>query len=209
MIPDDLAPGPDVVPSPYVRRLPIGQRLPVREDGLPSWSIFPYEGDLKVRPLDAPELPEPPRQGEAGAGECDQCARPDSAFLWTDANWRLGVPDEPAGLPATVLLEPRAHHDLADLPVERAAELGLMVQRTERALLSIGGVGRVHVARWGDGAAHLHLWLLARPAGMMQLRGACLPLWNDLLPKVAADEWARTGALIAAAMAAGGGTAHV
>jgi hypothetical protein len=84
-----------------------------------------------------------------------------------------------------------------------------MIQRVERAVLSIGGVARVHLNKWGDGAAHLHLWLIARPAGMLQLRGSCLTLWDGLLPKVSPQEWARTSGLIAAAMAAGGGTAHV
>ena len=209
MITDKAAPGPEHTPTPYVENLPFGQRLPVPEDGLTSWDIFPFEGDLQVRELAALELPEPPRQGEPGAQECDQCARPDADFLWTDEHWRLSGPGEPAGLPAMVLLQPRAHHDLSDLPAERAAELGAMLQLVERAVLSIGGVARVHINKWGDGAAHLHLWLIARPAGMMQLRGACLPLWDDLLPKVPPQEWARTCGLIAAAMAAGGGTAHV
>ncbi|WP_371483195.1 HIT family protein [Kitasatospora sp. NBC_00315] len=208
MTPDRALPGPDHRPSPFVEGLPIGQPLPVPKDGLPSWSIFPYEGALEVRPLEAPELPEPPRQGEAGEQDCDQCARPDSDFLWTDRHWRLDAPREPAALPAMVLLQPRAHHDLSDLPVERAAELGVLLQRVERAVLSLGGIARVHVNRWGDGGAHLHLWLLARPEGMMQLRGACLPLWDDLLPKLPAEEWTRIRGRVAVAMAADGGVAH-
>ncbi len=208
MITDNTAPGPEHTPSPYVANLPVGQRLPLPADGIPGWDVFPFEGDLRVRVLAAPELPEPARQGEAGAEDCDQCARPDTDFLWTDEHWRLSGPGEPAGLPAMVLLQPRAHHDLTDLPAGRAAELGPMLQRVERAVLSLGGIARVHVNKWGDGAAHLHLWLIARPEGMMQLRGACLPLWDDVLPKAGADDWARTGRLIAAAMAAGGGTAH-
>ncbi|MFI6848181.1 hypothetical protein OG535_07260 [Kitasatospora sp. NBC_00085] len=67
----------------------------------------------------------------------------------------------------------------------------------------------MHVNRWGDGAAHLHLWLIARPEGMMQLRGSTLPLWTDPLPAPSAEAWAATARRIAAAMAEGGGTAHV
>jgi diadenosine tetraphosphate (Ap4A) HIT family hydrolase len=103
----------------------------------------------------------------------------------------------------------RAHHDLADLPAERAAEIGPMLQRVERAITALGGIGRVHVNKWGDGGAHLHLFLLARPAGMMQLRGSNLPLWDDVLPKQPAEAWARANRSIAHAMAADGGTAHV
>ncbi|MEU8920534.1 hypothetical protein AB0D10_06270 [Kitasatospora sp. NPDC048545] len=200
---DDPA-GPDA----YLGRLPIGEPLPVPADGAPSWEIFPYEGELTVRPLRAPDLPEPPRQGEDGPEDCKQCARPDSDFLWTDEHWRLSATDEPTGLPAVLLLQPRAHHDLTDLPAELSGRLGPMLQRVERAVLSLGGVGRVHVNRWGDGAAHLHLWLIGRPEGMAQLRGSTLPLWMDVLPPLPAGVAAERARRIAAAMAADGGTAH-
>ncbi|MFI6848180.1 hypothetical protein OG535_07265 [Kitasatospora sp. NBC_00085] len=52
--------------SPYLAGLPIGERPPFPVDGAPSWDIFPYEGELRTKVLDAPELPEPPRQGEDG-----------------------------------------------------------------------------------------------------------------------------------------------
>ncbi|MFD9127705.1 HIT family protein [Kitasatospora sp. NPDC059571] len=194
--------------TPYLARLPIGERIPVAADGIASWDIFPFEADLRTKVLDAPELPEPPRDGESGPGDCSQCARPDEDFVWTDRDWRLAMPAEPAALPALVLLQPRGHHDLADLPPERAAELGPMLQRVERAVQSLGGIGRVHLNKWGDGAAHLHIWLIARPAGMMQLRGSCLPVWGDLLPAVPDAEWQDNRRRIAAAMAADGGTAH-
>ncbi|WP_051838458.1 hypothetical protein [Streptomyces sp. NRRL WC-3742] len=202
--PDEDPAGPDA----YLARLPIGEPLPFPQDGAPSWEIFPYEGEMTVRELRAPELPEPPRQGEDGPESCKQCARPDSDFLWTDEHWRLSGTDEPTGLPAALLLQPRAHHDLLDLPGELSAALGPMLQRVERAVTSLGGVGRVHVNRWGDGAAHLHLWLIARPAGVMQLRGSTLPLWMDVLPPLPAGVQRERDRRIAAAMAADGGTAH-
>ncbi|GAA2749659.1 hypothetical protein [Kitasatospora cinereorecta] len=196
-------------PSPYVARLPIGERIPMPEGGIPFWEVFPYEGDLQIRVLEEPEVPEPPRDGEHGPDTCSQCARADGEFLWTDEHWRLGALAEPTALPAMLLLQPRAHHDLLDLPGDLAAQLGPMLQRVERAVLSLGGIARVHVNRWGDGGAHLHVWLIARPEGMMQLRGTCLPLWEDVLPKLPEGEWREYGRRIAAAMAAGGGTAHV
>ncbi|GAA3028706.1 hypothetical protein GCM10010519_65490 [Streptomyces lactacystinicus] len=196
-------------PDAYLARLPIGEPLPFPADGAPSWEIFPYEGELTVRELRAPELPEPPRNGEDGPESCPDCARPDADFLWTDDHWRLGTTEEPDGLPATLLLWPRAHHDLLDLPAELSAGLGPMLQRVERAVRSLGGIGRVHVNRWGDGSAHLHLWLLARPEGMAQLRGSTLPLWMDVLPPMPVGVRAERARRIAAAMAAGGGVAQV
>ncbi|MCX4684145.1 hypothetical protein [Kitasatospora purpeofusca] len=53
-------------PRRFIAHLPIGERLPIPEDAAPSWSIFPYEGELTVRPLDAAELPEPARPGGRG-----------------------------------------------------------------------------------------------------------------------------------------------
>lgn len=136
------------------------------------------------------------------------CRKPVTGALWADEHWRL---DAAAGarLPAVVLLHPRGHYDLADLPAARSAELGPLLQRAERAVLSVDGVARVHVNRWGDGGAHLHFWLLARPAGLTQLRGTFLPLWEELLPPVPESERLRAHRRIAAAMAAGGGTAYV
>ncbi|MEZ0069600.1 diadenosine tetraphosphate (Ap4A) HIT family hydrolase [Streptacidiphilus sp. MAP12-20] len=197
-----------IEPSDYVKQLPIGKRVPLPEGGIPFWEVFPYEGDLQIKVLEPPTLPEPPRQGEAGPSDCRQCARPDADFLWTDDHWRLGSFAEPAGLPAMVMLQPRGHHDLSDLPPELAAELGGMLQRVERAVVSLGGIARVHVNRWGDGGAHLHIFLIARPEGMMQLRGTCLPLWDDVLPKLPADVWAETNRRIAQAMATDSGTVH-
>lgn len=189
-------------PSQYVRALPIGERIPFPADGIPFWEIFPYEGDLQVKVLDAPVLPEPPRSGESGPEECSACGNgPEGPeVLWSDENWKLVGLAEPAALPAMVLLLPRGHYDLVDLPEERAAELGVMIQRVERAILSLGGIARVHVNKWGDGGAHLHVWLIARPEGMLQMRGTCLPLWDDLLPKVPEDVWAETNRRIAAAL---------
>ena len=68
-----------------------------------------------------------------------------------------------------LILESRSHLDLGDLPNLLAAELGVMTVRLERAIRSLDEVAQVHVNRWGDGAAHLHLWFLGRPAGQLQL----------------------------------------
>jgi diadenosine tetraphosphate (Ap4A) HIT family hydrolase len=152
-----------------------------------GWDIFPFTADLQVKELEAPVVPEPPRGGEDGA-PCGACDAPDSAFLWTNEHWRISRREEPSAV-VHVMLQSRDHHDLADLPAELAADLGLMLQRIERALMATGRFGRMHVNRWGDGGSHFHVWLFARPLGAMQLRGFCLPLWDMLLPPMPREEW--------------------
>lgn len=192
----------------YLARLPIGERLPI--GAVAHDDLFPLEGEILVRPLQAPVIPEPLRRGEPGGGPCPRCTEPDGDFaVWRDARWEVGINPEPSGLPIVAVLQPIAHHDLEDLPADLAAELGPMIQRVARAIGRLGEVGRVHVNRWGDGSQHFHLWFLARPKGMWQMRGAMLAVWDDLLPRVPADEWRRNRARVAAAMAEEGGTALV
>jgi diadenosine tetraphosphate (Ap4A) HIT family hydrolase len=167
-----------------------------------EWDTWPFEGDVRPRALAAPG-PERARTGEGGAG-CPACAGPDSDYLWTDDRWRLLAP-EPGGLPVVVLLEPRAHHDgPADLPEDLARDLGVMLGRVERAVLSVGGIGRVHIGRWGEGAAHMHWWFIARPAGFPQLASSMAEIWNDVLPPTPGDVWQDNLARVVAALRAGG-----
>lgn len=104
-----------------------------------------------------------------------------------------------------LILESRSHLDLGDLPNLLAAELGVLTVRLERAIRSLDGVSRVHVNRWGDGSAHLHLWFLARPYGQLQLRGTFLPLWDSILPPIPESTWRENLALVAAWLADFGG----
>lgn len=191
-------------PSTYVRRLPIGERLPLGD--LLGDPLFPFEGEILVRPLEAPILPEPQRRG-VDAGECDLCRNGGEHLIWEDERWRVLSAPEPHGLPMVAVLAPKAHHDLEDLPAELASELGLMIARLARAIGRLEAVGRVHVNRWGDGSFHLHVWCLARPRGMWQMRGAMLAVWDDLLPRVPAEEWQSRRRAVAAAMAEEGGRA--
>jgi hypothetical protein len=85
------------------------------------------------------------------------------------------------------MLTPRAHHDLPDLPDDRAAELGILQVRIARAIESLPHVARAHVSRWGDGGVHLHIFFYARPAWFAQLRGTAMAIWDDLLPAVPAN----------------------
>lgn len=154
-----------------------------------NWPIFPFEPDgLRVRLVDDPVLPEPPRHGEGGA-DCSTCNAPDDSFVWTDERWRVSMPSEPASLPV-LTLHTREHLDFHELTDEQGAELGVLLVRGQRALSSIAGVGRVHVYKWGDGGAHLHVVLLARPHGMRQLWGMFSSVWLYTLPPLPAGDWA-------------------
>jgi hypothetical protein len=148
---------------------------------------FPFEGDgLRAVPLREPELPEPARQGEDGSA-CNSCAAKGRGDVWHDENWRLTGRTAPYGAPLRLLLLPKEHYDLIDLPGHLAAELGRLIVATSRAFESLPHIARAHVSRWGDGGAHLHVFFFARPQGFLQLRGTYLAVWDDLLPPTPQD----------------------
>ncbi len=113
------------------------------------------------------------------------------------------MPADPASVP-TVTLHPREHLDFHELTDEHGAELGVVLVRVQRALASIPGAGRVHVYKWGDGGAHLHVVLVARPEGMRQLWGMFLPVWMYILPPLPAGEWAAIREHVGRQLNAGG-----
>ena len=161
-------------------------RLPLPRQA--GWPIFPFETEgLRMRPVEDPVVPEPPRSGEAGS-PCGTCDEPDEAFVWVSERWRVSMSPEPLSVPA-LTLHTRQHLDFHELTDELGAELGVLLVRSQRALASIEGVGRVHVYKWGDGGAHLHVFVVARPLGMMQLRGMYLSTWMHALPPLPADRW--------------------
>jgi hypothetical protein len=153
-----------------------------------EWETFPFDGEIRVRPLQPPVEAEEPRHGEGGVG-CRRCERGDETALWRDENFRVVPIDRPHGLPVIVMLETRAHLDLPDLSDDLAAELGRLIVRVERAVRSVGEIGRVHVCRWGDGSEHFHVWFMARPARLPQLIGSFAAIWDDILPPTPDDVW--------------------
>jgi hypothetical protein len=186
------------LPSEYHQRLPYGER--VSAEPMVGQPFFPFDGDLQVVPLDQPVLPEPPRAGEPGGNPCMTCTDPDQGAIWADDQWILkgGMQN---GLPMVALLVPREHYRLDNLPPELTATLGPMIQRVAGAIRRIDGVGRTHFNRWGDGSEHFHVWFLARPLGMMQLRGAMIAAWDDLLPRIPDDEALANARTVATALA--------
>ena len=158
-------------------------RLPLAR--MTGWDISPFElAGLRVSPLRPPVLPEASREGEDPA-VCGSCADRDEG-MWINDQWRLsrvtGV-----GVPLALMLHPRDHHDLADLPDDLAAQLGVLTTHLCRHIEALPSVARAHVYRIGDGGAHLHVWFFARPQGQSQLLGSWLVVWDDLLPEYPAE----------------------
>jgi hypothetical protein len=181
-------------PEQLWERVKDALRMPPVEE----WETWPFDGELRPRTLAPPEATERARHGEGGV-DCRRCAATDDDYVWTNERWRLYAIG-PTGLPAVLILEPRAHHDMGDLPDDLAAELGPLLVRIQRAVMSIPGVGNVHVCRWGDGGAHLHWWFMARPARIPQLIGSFAAIWDDILPPVPEDVWRENVELVRRAL---------
>lgn len=163
-------------------------------------STLPYQEPLVARQPGPRQIPEPPRRGEAGGPPCRICAGETTAAVWSDDNWTLHPPVG-GSLLGAVWLASRVHVDsFSDLPEELASGFGQVAARVERAILSLGDVGRVHLYRWGDGGAHFHVWFLPRPLGMLEASGMMLPLWEDVMPNAHNSELADAARRVAAAM---------
>ncbi|MFI0718084.1 hypothetical protein [Streptomyces sp. NPDC021224] len=173
-------------------------RLPLSR--MTGWEISPFEPEgLRVAPLRPPVLPEPPRHGEDPA-DCSSCRARDEG-IWRDDRWRL-TRIEKVGVPLVLMLHPRDHHDLDDLPDDLAAELGVLTAHIARHVQALPHIARAHVYRIGDGGAHLHVWFFARPEGQAQLYGSWMVVWDDLLPEYPEDTAAADAALVAEALTA-------
>jgi diadenosine tetraphosphate (Ap4A) HIT family hydrolase len=160
----------------------------LRAPPVEQWDTWPFEGEVRPKPL-APLTSEPAIQGQGGV-DCRACAKPDGEYVWTSQRWRLTTLGEPSGLPVVVILEPREHFaGPADLPAELAREQGIMLGRVERAVMAVGGIARVHIGRWGEGAEHLHWWFLGRPEGFGQLRSSFAEIWDEVLPPTPRAVW--------------------
>jgi hypothetical protein len=162
-------------------------RLTVAVEEMPGWDIFPFEVDsLRMKPLQPLADREPPRGGE-DPRECF-CARPhdpamDEGLVWSNERWQLHL-DTGMKLPIGLSLGPREHCDLPTVPDRLADEMGRLIVAVAAAVESLPSVGRVQLAKYGDGGAHLHLFVLGRPARMLQLRGSPLLDWEENLPPV-------------------------
>lgn len=180
------------------------RRLPVAVEEMPGWFIYPYELDsLRIKPLADLADVEPDRRGENPA-ECN-CALKDWAttwpgeednVVWFDDEWR--ILDLGEKLPSMLMLQPRAHHDLNDLPDDLAARMGVLLVALAAAMETLPSVGRAHVMKIGDGGAHLHWFAMGRPARAEQFRGSPLLDWEENFPPVPREVLdANTAAVVA------------
>ena len=176
--------------------------------GITRWEIFPFEQDgLRVVPLRAPVLPEPSRHGEDPA-TCRNCHEGDDLVVWQDDTWRLTVAPEPSGAPLILMLTPKQHYDVSDLPAELAAQLGLIViQRRERSSRSSTLRARMSLAgetgeRTCTSSFSPDPWVSCSCAARASPFGtiSCLPY-----PEVRDADATRVGEVLAASL---GGTAR-
>jgi hypothetical protein len=175
----------------------------LRTPPVETWDTWPFDGELRPRALAPPVAAERPRRGEGGV-DCPRCSAGDDEYVWTNGHWRLHAFDPPSGLPVVLLLESRAHYsEPGDLPDDLAAELGMLIGRIDRAVRGVDGIGRVHVGRWGEGGAHLHIWFMGRPARMEQLRSSFAAIWDDVLPPTPEDVANENVRIVVAALEAG------
>jgi len=176
-------------------------RLPL--PSVAEWDVFPWDvvdGRLTPKPL-APPAPEESREGEAGTA-CGLCGEGgDVGAIWANDRWRLKHLKERSGLPLVLSLQPIEHLDLTDLDDTMAAECGVLSTRICRIVESVPNIARCHVMRVGDGAEHLHVWFMARTAGLLAVRGSLAVDWDDILPPGPEDIWRADLALVASALA--------
>ncbi|GAA3613671.1 hypothetical protein GCM10022199_17130 [Marihabitans asiaticum] len=174
--------------------------------GFRSWPAFPWvagEGEVLPRPLDPPVATDRVRDGEGGR-PCFRCTHPDEGVVWRDDRWLLASSCEGRGGLLSFWLQTREHMDFGEMTEELAGELGRLVLRCHNAMLALPNAGRVHIGKWGDGSAHLHVLLMVRPERLAQVIGSFAVEWDDLLPVIPIEVWEAEVAQVAAAMAAGG-----
>jgi hypothetical protein len=169
-----------------------------------SWDVFPFEREgLRVRLLEEYVVPEPDRR--KAPADCKTCAALGRDDLVLHRGERLAV-IRPGGcnLVFVANIVSSSHELLDDLDDAGHVELGRLVGRTYTALKALDGVGNVHVNKWENGAGHLSVTLLARPEGVLQLRGSNLAAWADMLPPTPAGELDARATLVRDALAHAG-----
>lgn len=169
--------------------------------GMAGWEVFPFEVySLRVRPLEEYADPEPDRRKDpADCRFCQALGRPE--LVLHEGDHLTVIRTGGTSLVFTANVVSREHAPLDDLADDGLAELGLLVGRTHRALQALPKVGNVHINKWENGTGHLAVVLLARPRGVLQLRGSNLPLWADMLPPVPEQQYAERADRVRRALA--------
>lgn len=166
-----------------------GGRLPMPPVG--EWDIFPWEvvdGALVPKILEPPLAAEQPRHGEGGRPCSCESGGPPNA-IWRNDRWVVSTTDAPTGLPLLLFLQTREHLDFDEMDDDLAAEYGRITAWLHRIMANLPNIGRVHVCKWGDGGAHLHVWFIARTARLPHLLGSMAVEWDEVLPPGPEDVW--------------------
>ena len=166
-----------------------------------GWEVFPFEaGCLVVKPLGEREVPEPDRR--KAPEDCKVCrVLGDDQLVLAEGDDLAVIRTGGTSLMFTANVVSKAHAPLDALDPAAYAELGTWVGRTYTALKALPGVGNVHVNKWENGTGHLAVVLLARPEGVLDLRGSNLPIWADMLPAIPEEEYAERAELVRQALA--------
>jgi len=153
-----------------------------------EWDMFPWEGDLQPKVLLPPLQAEEPRLGE-GDRPCPCVEGEPKGAIWRNDSFVLSATEQPGGLPLVLFLQSREHLDYDDMDDELAAELGRVSHWLHRIMAKLPNIGRVHVCKWGDGSAHLHVWFIARIARLPHIVGSMAVEWDEMLPPGPEEIW--------------------
>jgi diadenosine tetraphosphate (Ap4A) HIT family hydrolase len=87
--------------------------------------------------------------------------------IFEDAHWHVDTAKSANVWPGFLMIKLKRHCvHLAELTAPEAASLGSVIRVTNRALMEVLQPAKIYVCSFGDGNAHIHLWVLPRPAGM-------------------------------------------
>jgi diadenosine tetraphosphate (Ap4A) HIT family hydrolase len=87
--------------------------------------------------------------------------------IFEDAHWHVDTAKSANVWPGFLMIKLKRHCvHLAELTAPEAASLGSVIRVTNRALMEVLQPAKIYVCSFGDGNAHIHLWILPRPAGM-------------------------------------------
>jgi diadenosine tetraphosphate (Ap4A) HIT family hydrolase len=153
-----------------------------------EWDIFPWEGQMVPKVLQAPLIAEAPRWGE-GDKPCDCIDGEPKHAIWRNDRWVVTTTEKPGGLPLMLFLHPREHMDFSDMDDDLASEFGRVTNWLHRIMSNLPNIGRVHVCKWGDGGSHMHVWFIARTARLPHIVGSMAVEWNEMLPPGPEEVW--------------------
>ena len=174
-------------------RLPLGS--------MADWEVFPFEREgLRARPLTEYADPQPDRGKEQADCRTCQALELEPQVLHTGDALAVIRPGA-TSLPFVANVVTRHHVLLDDLDDDGHVELGRLVARTYAAVQALDGVGNVHITKWENGSGHFSMNVMARPRGVLQLRGSNLPVWADMLPNIPQDEYDERADVVRAALA--------